>query len=162
MNATALTSPIFGEESLTYDYNGTELEVSEDKANVLATAIDLLDETETKVAAYWEDGVSKVAVFGGMTPFFDLSLISPNSMSNYQVISRMFTWMINDQKTPLEVIVTNNPTAGSSTQIQITVLDSSYKQSWTSMVIGSRNSGIAEDVESSWNLPSYRLASICA
>jgi hypothetical protein len=138
-NATVLTNSIFGDEALTYDYNGTEVGII-GEAHVLATAIDLFDETETNVAAYWEDGVSKVVVFGGMTPFFDLSLFSPNSMNNYQVISRMFTWMIDDQKTPLEVIVTNNPTAGSSTQIQITVLDDSYQQSFNGTIIESNGS----------------------
>ncbi|MHA1444869.1 MAG: hypothetical protein ACTSR4_09015, partial [Candidatus Hodarchaeales archaeon] len=138
-NATVLTNSIFGDEALTYDYNGTEVGII-GEAHVLAKAIDLFDETETNVAAYWEDGVSKVAVFGGMTPFFDLSLISPNSINNYQVISQMFSWMINDQKTPLEVIVTNNPTAGSSTQIQITVLDDSYKQNFNGTIIESNGS----------------------
>ena len=139
-NATVLTSSIFEEEGLTYDYNGTGLEINEDKAHVLATAIDLFDEIETNVAAYWEDGASKVAVFGGMTPFFDPSLISSNSINNYQVISGMFSWMINDQKTPLEIILTNNPTAGSSTQIQITVSDDSYQQSFNGTIIESNGS----------------------
>ncbi len=139
-NATVLTSSIFEEEGLTYDYNGTGLRINGSKTHVLATAIDLNDDTETNVAAYWEDGANKVAVFGGMTPFFDLSLISSNSLNNYQVISRMFAWMISDQQTPLEVILTNNPTAGSSTQIQITVSDDSYQQSFNGTIIESNGS----------------------
>ena len=139
-NATVSTSSMFIEDDLTYDYNGTEVEISGENARVLATAIELYSKTETNVAAYWENGASKVAVFGGMTPFDDLSFISPNFISNYQVISGIFNWMIMDQQTQLEVIVTNNPTAGSSTQIQITVSDESYQQSFNGTVIESNGS----------------------
>ncbi len=140
LNATVLTNSIFSEEGLTYDYNGTEVDIIEGEAHVLATATDLYDGSEANVAAYWKDATSRVIVFGGMTPFYDLSFYSSNFLNNYQVISRLFAWMIIDQQTSLEVILKNSPTVGSSTQIQITVSDKTYIQPFNGTIIESNGS----------------------
>ncbi|MHA2167586.1 MAG: S8 family peptidase, partial [Candidatus Hodarchaeales archaeon] len=105
-NATVSSSSIFAEDDFTFDYNGTEVEIQGNEAHVLATATDLLDGTSTNISAYWEDGASKVIAFGGMTPFFDLSFFSPNYINNYQVVSRLFSWIILDQQNSLEIILT--------------------------------------------------------
>ena len=151
-NATVLTSSVFTEEGFTYDYNGTEVKISGNEAQVLATATDLHDGTSANVSAYWEDGASKVIVFGGMTPFFDLSFFSPNYIDNYLVVSRLFSWMIFDQQTSLEIILTSTPTAGSSTTIQITLTDDpSYTDEFNGTIIESNGSYTQITFERSFN-----------
>ncbi|MHA1542388.1 MAG: hypothetical protein ACTSQH_05385, partial [Candidatus Hodarchaeales archaeon] len=151
-NATISSISIFTEDDFTFDYNGTEVKISGNEAQVLATATDLHDGTSANVSAYWEDGASKVIVFGGMTPFFDLGFFSPNYIDNYLVVSRLFSWMIFDQQTSLEMILTSTPTAGSSTSIQITVLDDeTYTDGFNGTIIESNGSYTQIQFERSFN-----------
>ena len=124
---TSTSTPIFGLNEFTFDYNGTTIEISStENTHVLATATDLISgNKEVNVASYWEDPNTKgkIVVFGGLQPFSDLKYTSENLEDNIAVIANIFDWFMLEQGVPIEVIVTSNPTVGTSTQIQITVLD---------------------------------------
>jgi hypothetical protein len=132
-NATITSeAPMFDSNEYIFDYNGTSVGITvRGNSSVLAKAESLENSDEVNIAAYWEDSNSKgkVVVFGGLEPFSDKSFVSSNFISNIVVTSRIFQWLISNQKIPLDLILTSSPTPGSSTQIQITVLEESYIES---------------------------------
>ncbi len=70
--------------------------------------------------------MGKVVVFGGLEPFSDLSITSVNQLFNIKVVSQIFRWLISDQQAAIEIVLTNNPTVGSSTQIQLNIEDEDF------------------------------------
>ncbi|MFX0015796.1 MAG: S8 family serine peptidase [Promethearchaeota archaeon] len=125
---TSISDPIFEEKGWDFDYAGTSINVSPKKGgNILATAIDQVNDEEHNVAGYWEDPESKgkVIVFGGFLPFNDLGVNF--SKNNIMVISRIFRWMLQDQQLPLDILLTSpSPTKGQSTQIQLTINEANF------------------------------------
>ncbi|MHA2237468.1 MAG: hypothetical protein ACXAB2_03740, partial [Candidatus Hodarchaeales archaeon] len=63
----------------------------------------------------------KVVAFGGLDPFSDLSMTSINQDFNLKVVSQIIRWLISDQQAAIEIVLTANPSIGSSTKIQLTI-----------------------------------------
>jgi hypothetical protein len=119
---TKKDSPIFSEDNLPFEYNGTTVKVyPQTSANVLATAQNLGE--ELAIAGYWENTTTKgkVVAFGGLDPFSDLSITSINQLFNIKVVNQIFRWLINDQQIAIEIILASNPSLGSSTKIQLNI-----------------------------------------
>ena len=120
-------SPIFDKENLPFEYNGTTVEVNtQGYAKVLATAKNL--DEELSIAGYWEnpDTKGKVIAFGGLEPFSDLSITSINQLFNIKVVNQIFRWFINDQQAEIEILLTSNPSLGSSTKIQLNIFSDKF------------------------------------
>ena len=122
-NATTnISDPIFEEKGWEFKYEGTSINIAEEKGGkILATAYDHINGEESPIAGYWEEPESKgkVVVFGGMLPFNDNG-IKPH-LNNLEVITRIFRWMITDQQLSIHLLLTSSPTVQGSTQIQITI-----------------------------------------
>ncbi|MHA1940656.1 MAG: S8 family peptidase [Candidatus Hodarchaeales archaeon] len=122
--------PIFSDKNLAFEYNGTTVKVDpEGQANILATAQIINGESEElNIAGYWEDPElkGKVVAFGGLDPFSDLSMTSINQDFNLKVVSQIFRWLISDQQAAIEIVLTANPSIGSSTKIQLTITGDNF------------------------------------
>ncbi|MFW9855587.1 MAG: S8 family serine peptidase [Candidatus Thorarchaeota archaeon] len=117
-------------QEVEFSYNGTSLSLLPSSgAQVLATAPDLTNNSfEVPVGAYWQDNTStgKVLVFGSELPFKDGSYSLSSAASNVVIAIRTFRWLIEDQRIPLELLLTSNPVVGSATTIQIKIEDPSF------------------------------------